>query len=900
MRRKMVVKAFFLSSMALLFLSGAVLAETREMPGSDRDVLARYEALYDEACKTLVKEQSLGIRDLNKAVEKFQSALQFYTERNDYGRMHAIYNNLAVAHFRAGEPVPALQYLKCAAKATEELSKTGHIETRRHEFVNLVNLGEAHLKLGQYAPAIESLTRAGRLAKDQAENVIPSEARAYALIYLGLVYSELGLYDQALDFYNQAQALTQRPGPVNLLVGQLHMRRGETDAALESSLKGIAEWQTGSSRSDWAWPNDPRFSLDWARDATAHLYLDLGKIDQAEQVLSSSGRCTARGRAYLMRKDYGLAQRFYLELFTSSAQNGIADDLFVACCGLGMAYEGMEDLRKAEKYYEKGMDLIEGLRASLLPSERRNFFEVKVNGVSRFEPSKGLSRVRMKLNEGTGSLESSESTKARAFSDNIAMRSPLGVAGVPQQVLEKEDALVSRVAFLKKELARTDKERQRVRYEDLSKTIKDAEADLKAFVDMLWQEHKVYAAMKYPLPISLKDSAIHASEYVVTFDLVGEGVGVKLIKGRKILDTHFKRWSQEDLEKDVRRFRQSFESLKLREFDAELGASLYNKLLASVMAEVPAGTPIVIIPDGILAVLPFEALVVSGTAAWKQGPKGDYLTGLTYMADRNPISYYQSITALTLVRTMGETRKTGNKLLVVADPVFQLRDERAQGLEKASCTERTGDSVVSLMTTIEDASRGTFAFRRLPATGLLASDLSSLYGDRSDIYTGLHATKGVFLKTVAPKLDEYRWLVFATHGVFSTRIPGLLEPFLALTMVPPGTDGFLKMSDVMSLKMDADVVALTACQTGLGKELSGEGIMSMGRAFQYAGAKSVLMSLWSVAEKSSVLLVESFFRHAKEGKNRLQALRLAREQVRKEGYDHPFFWAPFILVGETH
>ena len=73
----------------------------------------------------------------------------------------------------------------------------------------------------------------------------------------------------------------------------------------------------------------------------------------------------------------------------------------------------------------------------------------------------------------------------------------------------------------------------------------------------------------------------------------------------------------------------------------------------------------------------------------------------------------------------------------------------------------------------------------------------------------------------------------------------------------------------------------------------------MGRAFQYAGAKSVLMSLWSVAESSSVDLVTGFFKHLREGRNKLEALRLAREEIRRNGYDHPFFWAPFILVGEV-
>ncbi len=118
--------------------------------------------------------------------------------------------------------------------------------------------------------------------------------------------------------------------------------------------------------------------------------------------------------------------------------------------------------------------------------------------------------------------------------------------------------------------------------------------------------------------------------------------------------------------------------------------------------------------------------------------------------------------------------------------------------------------------------------------------------------------------------------MFATHGVYSTQIPGLKEPFLALTMVPPGTDGFLRMSDILSLKLNADIVALTACQTALGKELSGEGVMSMGRAFQYAGAKSVLMSLWAVQVDSALLLVETFFRNLKEGKNKQESLTAAR------------------------
>ncbi len=108
------------------------------------------------------------------------------------------------------------------------------------------------------------------------------------------------------------------------------------------------------------------------------------------------------------------------------------------------------------------------------------------------------------------------------------------------------------------------------------------------------------------------------------------------------------------------------------------------------------------------------------------------------------------------------------------------------------------------------------------------------------------------------------------------------------------------MTEVLGLNINADIVALTACQTGLGKRTAGEGTMGMGRAFQYAGAKSVLMTLWSVPEVQSVNLVKSFFRNMKEGKSKSEALASAKGEIRKKGFDHPFFWAGFILVGEEN
>jgi TPR repeat protein len=277
-----------------------------------------------------------------------------------------------------------------------------------------------------------------------------------------------------------------------------------------------------------------------------------------------------------------------------------------------------------------------------------------------------------------------------------------------------------------------------------------------------------------------------------------------------------------------------------------------------------------------------------------------YVSGAKFLDDRNPVSYSQSITALTLARTFGSKKSKANKVLVLADPVFEMKDARANtGPKKTVMANAKTEAFKSLMVAMQDGKQGTVTFPRLPMTEELAEGIKGIYKSKSEILTGMDAAKDSFINKIAPKLENYDKVIFATHGYYGSDIPIIQEPVLVLTLVPPGTDGYLKMSEVMGLKMNADVVALTACQTGLGKRISGEGTMGMGRAFQYAGAKSVLMSMWSVSEESSVKLVESFFKHLETGKSKIEALQLARRDIRKAGFDHPFFWSSFILAGET-
>ena len=178
--------------------------------------------------------------------------------------------------------------------------------------------------------------------------------------------------------------------------------------------------------------------------------------------------------------------------------------------------------------------------------------------------------------------------------------------------------------------------------------------------------------------------------------------------------------------------------------------------------------------------------------------------------------------------------------------------------------------------------------------------------ENTDILTGFDSNED----TVKKHLEQgYRYGIFATHGILADDTPYLQEPALVLSLVTPdgkylaseksGSPGFLTLAEVMSLNIDSDLLALTACNTGIGRNLLGEGVMGMGRGFQYAGVESVVMSLWSVNDEATNLLTEKFFLYLRTGKGKLEALRLARAEMRQiPGYEHPYYWAPFILMGE--
>jgi len=151
------------------------------------------------------------------------------------------------------------------------------------------------------------------------------------------------------------------------------------------------------------------------------------------------------------------------------------------------------------------------------------------------------------------------------------------------------------------------------------------------------------------------------------------------------------------------------------------------------------------------------------------------------------------------------------------------------------------------------------------------------------------------------QLSQYRYIHFATHGYLDAEHPNLSA--LVLSQVDSkgaALDGFLRVPDVYNFNLSAELVVLSACQTGLGKEVRGEGLMGLTRAFLYAGAPRVIVSLWNVNDRATADLMASLYRNMlREGKQPAAALRAAQLELRKQKrWESPYYWAAFLQQGE--
>lgn len=309
---------------------------------------------------------------------------------------------------------------------------------------------------------------------------------------------------------------------------------------------------------------------------------------------------------------------------------------------------------------------------------------------------------------------------------------------------------------------------------------------------------------------------------------------------------------------------------------------------------------LMIVADGALNYIPFEVLL-------KSADNGDF-SSLGYLIKSNEVIYAPSASVVGAIKQQ-RAKATGRAILVIADPVFNSNDARAQKRTGAPATdaEVRGLGIQSAVADVAgtnpappNATMEGLPLSRLNGTRTEAEEISKLAktsGGQADVWLDLDANED---NLGTRDISKYRIIHVATHGLLNAERPQFTG--VVLSLVGNKThDGFVRTDEVFNLRLGSPLVMLSACETGLGKEKRGEGVMGLTRAFMYAGAPTVGVSLWSVADKSTASLMTDFYKRllsTGEGttSSALRGAQLAMIVGKK--YSAPFYWAPFVLVGD--
>ncbi len=305
---------------------------------------------------------------------------------------------------------------------------------------------------------------------------------------------------------------------------------------------------------------------------------------------------------------------------------------------------------------------------------------------------------------------------------------------------------------------------------------------------------------------------------------------------------------------------------------------------------------LLVVADGALNYVPFEALVKTTEGA-------DYAS-LNYLIKTNEVVYAPSASVIAAIRQQG-TPSTSKRLLLIADPIFRADDPRLNGGMAVQTSGEARGLSLGLESAVSDVAgasgqTGGLQLARLAGTRVEAEEIAKIAragGGQPDVWTDLNASED---NVRSRDVSNYRVVHIATHGLLDAERPQFTGVVLSLVGNKTG-DGFLRTDEIFNLKLGSSLVMLSACETGLGKEKRGEGVIGLTRAFMYAGAPTVGVSLWSVADKSTADLMTDFYQRLLEpsANSPSAALRDAQlAMINGKKYSAPFYWAPFVLVGE--
>jgi len=797
--------------------------------------------------------------DVGKALDHFHRSLKLARENDLRFAEGGALNNIGKIYNDVADWQKALEFY------TQALAVFRSVGSTQNEALTLNNIGIAYYQSGEYQRALDYLQQALPLLRASGNK----NSEAYTLLNLGRTYRRLGEFEKAFAHYNEAQAIQRQTGN----------RANEAETLDEIGIAYAAQDQHGKA-------------LEYHRQA-AEIQKATGNVRREAVALINLGETYDR----LNQPDKAL------EPFTQSLSilRSIGDlsNAAIALQGIARAEQKKGNLADARKNIAESVAMIETVRARSGSLQMRASYRATMEKAYELYIDVLMQQHAKNPTQGfdAEALSVSERGRARSLLEKLS-EAPIDIhQGTDPALIEKERDL-KRVmnAKAQRELQLKIRKGSADEIATLGRELNALEGEYQQVQAAIRKSSPQYSALIQPQPLGLKEiqQQLDRDTLLLEYSL-GETrsylwavtpdslKAFELPKGADI--EKVARATAESL--SARSVVQSLETPEQRRAriagaDAsfeKVSAELSRMILAPASGEF--GTKrLVIVADGALQYVPFAALPLAANRP--------------VILDHEIISL-QSASAFAIQRQSFANRTPAPKAVaVIADPVFSMNDARFRG-----DAAETADGSTRRIEHLPGTGNGQLSIPRLPFTRSEADQILAV------------APRGASMKAVdfranraiatSDELSKYRYVHFATHGYLDTTRAGLSAIVLSLVDEQGNPqDGFLRTHDIYNLKLPAELVVLSACETGLGKAVTGEGLEGLPRGFMYAGARRVIVSLWNVNDKATASLMQRLYVGIlRSNKTPAAALRAAQiEMLRTRQWQSPYFWAPFVMQGE--
>jgi CHAT domain-containing protein len=548
------------------------------------------------------------------------------------------------------------------------------------------------------------------------------------------------------------------------------------------------------------------------------------------------------------------------------------------------------------------------LRASYFATEQGHykFYIDLLMRLSALEPAKG---------HGAAALQVSERARARSLLESLAEARADIRRGVDAKLIDQEKSLQQRLNAKAEETLKLsasgagDNTLAARRREIDALTI-----ELQQVQTQIRRSSPRYAALTQPQPLTLAEiqrQALDANTLLLEYSMGVERSFLWAVTPATINSYDLPK--REEIEAAAKRVYEllskaqgargqgsrpgvSASNEASREYLA--AATSLSRMLLGPVASQLGKKRLVIVADGMLHFVPFGALPDPN------GPKEGGGRWQPLLIEHEIVNLPSASTITVLRRELAGRKPAAKTLAVLADPVFSRDDERIRPGASLATRQSTrldplDESRSRILVEVAGGAPGDLRIDRLPFTRQEAEAITAL----APAGSGMKALDFEASRATATggRLSQYRYVHFATHGLADSERPELSTLVLSL-FDDQGTsqDGFLRAHEVYNLELPAELVTLSACETGLGKLTSGEGLVSLTPGFMYAGAARVVVSLWNVSDRATAELMVKFYRRILvRGERPAAALRAAQvEMWRDKRWEAPYYWAAFTMQGE--